>query len=117
MKKKFISLLLVFVLAFSSVMMVSAEEMLEQPTEWADALTTMSGADAISHIGDENAVFSEMPAYIFPSTPELEGQGDNAGFTKLTIYMSNIKDAEFAVKFIPIGVADQAEVFVPLSQW
>jgi len=62
MKKKFISLLMVFVLALSSVMMVSAEEMLEQPTEWADKLTTMSGADAISHIGDENALFLDLRA-------------------------------------------------------
>ena len=64
MKKKFISLLMVCVLALSSVMVVSAEEQLERPQEWAEALglTEMSGADAISHIGDENAVFLDLRA-------------------------------------------------------
>ena len=69
MKKKFISLLMVFVLALSSVMVVSAEEQLERPQEWAEALglTEMSGADAISHVekavkGEENSVFLDLRA-------------------------------------------------------
>lgn len=55
---------MVCVLALSSVMVVSAEEQLERPQEWAEALglTEMSGADAISHIGDENSVFLDLRA-------------------------------------------------------
>ena len=62
MKKKLISLLLFFVLAFSSVMMVSAAETLEEPKEWENALTVMSGTEAMSHIGDENSVFIDLRA-------------------------------------------------------
>ena len=60
MKKKLTTLLLIFILALSSVLMVSAEEYLDRPAKFETA--EMTGAEAISHIGDENSLFLDLRA-------------------------------------------------------
>jgi len=67
-------------------------------------------------LGDENAKFSTMEAWILPTTPELPGQGKNNAYTKLAIYWESVKETTFAVRFT-YGLSNDGTQLVPISQW
>ncbi|MCK9478213.1 MAG: heparinase II/III-family protein [Firmicutes bacterium] len=81
------------------------------------ATLTLNGKTITAQIiGDENAKFLRIPAWILPTTPELPNQGKNNAFTKLAIYWDSVKDTTYAVKFTSDGESGD-EPLVALENW
>jgi len=91
---------------------------IEISADGKSAVLTLNGVSIRAELmGDENALFTSMPAYILPTTPELPNQGKNTAFRKLAIHFENVKDTQYAVKFTPLDSSDEASELTPLSEW
>lgn len=62
MKKKLLTLFLALALVLSNNTIAFAGEPLSEPTEMADAIPTVTGAEALAAIGDENSIVIDLRA-------------------------------------------------------
>lgn len=94
----------------------------------ADVEISSDGSEAILSFGDNKMIvrilsaggkFEAFDAKPMEGTPQVEGQNENEGVTRLSILHENVEDASLTVVFIPERYADEVTIpgLAPIAEW
>lgn len=77
---------------------------IEVAADGKSALFTLGGQKLMVQLHSDNDAlkFGVMEAAPLATSPQIEGQADNSGYRKLYISAAKVRNAEFAVSFVPV---------------